>query len=165
MFFTELLELPFFLSQRTEGTRAKVQRCTPMDEWKGIMWNKSSMPYGSTNPITFWEWFHGTQIPYWGGDYTPQSSSEKVVGSLGMMYYSRCFFCFCCHSFLKKMSKSKSWEIAGKMLRVNLKASSKLQGSYNTPLRHTPGSPLSQPWKDSLYSVLVKVFRWNNHLA
>ena len=32
-----------------------------------------------------------------------------------------------------------------------------LQESYNTPLEHTPGNPPTQPWKDSLYSLLVKV--------
>ena len=26
---------------------------------------------------------NGTKTPFWGGDYTPQSSSDKVIGSLG----------------------------------------------------------------------------------
>ena len=29
--------------------------------------------------------------------------------------------------------------------------------NYNTPLEHTPGNPLSQLWKESLYRLLVKV--------
>ena len=29
--------------------------------------------------------------------------------------------------------------------------------NYNTPVEHTPGNPPSQPWKESLYSLLVKV--------
>ena len=43
-----------------------------------------------------------------------------------------------------------------------------LQGSYNTPLEHTPGHQASQLWKDSLYSLLGQVkgcvpkVCWNN---
>ena len=33
------------------------------------------------------------------------------------------------------------------------------QETYNTPLEHTPGNPLPQLWKDSLYNLLVKVAR------
>ena len=32
-----------------------------------------------------------------------------------------------------------------------------LQENDNTPLEHTPGNPPSQLWKESLYSLLVKV--------
>ena len=31
------------------------------------------------------------------------------------------------------------------------------QEKYNTPLEHTQGNPPSQLWKESLYSLLVKV--------
>ncbi len=31
------------------------------------------------------------------------------------------------------------------------------QENYNTPVEHTPGNPPSQLWKESLYSLLVKV--------
>ena len=31
---------------------------------------------------------NGTKIPWWGCDYTPQSSSDKVIGSLGISIYS-----------------------------------------------------------------------------
>ena len=30
---------------------------------------------------------NGTQIPIRGGDYAPQSSSDKVIGSLGLDYF------------------------------------------------------------------------------
>ncbi len=33
----------------------------------------------------------------------------------------------------------------------------RFQERYNTPLEHTLGNPLSQLWKESLYSLLVKV--------
>ena len=33
----------------------------------------------------------------------------------------------------------------------------KIQQNYNTPVEHTPGNPPSQLWKESLYSLLVKV--------
>ena len=33
-----------------------------------------------------------------------------------------------------------------------------LQENYSTPPEHTPGNPPSQLWKESLYSLLVKVF-------
>ena len=34
---------------------------------------------------------NGTEIPFWGGDYAPQSSSDKVIGSLGyiILYHPR----------------------------------------------------------------------------
>ena len=32
-----------------------------------------------------------------------------------------------------------------------------VQENDNTPLEHTPGNPPSQLWKESLYSLLVKV--------
>ena len=32
-----------------------------------------------------------------------------------------------------------------------------VQENYNTPPEHTPGNPPSQLWKESLYSLLVKV--------
>ena len=32
-----------------------------------------------------------------------------------------------------------------------------IQENYNTPLEHTPGNPPGQLWKESLYSLLVKV--------
>ena len=31
---------------------------------------------------------NGTQIPSWDGDYTPQSSSDKVIGSLGNPFWT-----------------------------------------------------------------------------
>ena len=37
--------------------------------------------------------------------------------------------------------------------------STDVQESYNTPLEHTPGNPLSQLRKESLYSLLVEVAR------
>ena len=41
------------------------------------------------DPITFWEWFHmvswNLNTLLFGGDCTPQSSSEKVIGSLGIL--------------------------------------------------------------------------------
>ncbi len=33
----------------------------------------------------------------------------------------------------------------------------RIQENYNTPVEHTPGNPPSQLWKESLYSLLVKV--------
>ena len=35
-------------------------------------------------PITFWEWEWNLNTLLFGGDYTPQSSSDKVIGSLGL---------------------------------------------------------------------------------
>ena len=32
-----------------------------------------------------------------------------------------------------------------------------IQENYNTPLEHTPGNPPGQLWKESHYSLLVKV--------
>ena len=32
-----------------------------------------------------------------------------------------------------------------------------VQQNYNTPVEHTPGNPPSPLWKESLYSLLVKV--------
>ena len=32
-----------------------------------------------------------------------------------------------------------------------------IQENYSTPPEHTPGNPSSQLWKESLYSLLVKV--------
>ena len=43
-----------------------------------------------------------------------------------------------------------------------------IQQNYNTPVEHTPGNPPSPLWKESLYSLLVKVSGrvpkvcWNN---
>ena len=34
---------------------------------------------------------NGTKIPFWGCDYTPQSSSDKVIGSLGIGMLCRIF--------------------------------------------------------------------------
>ena len=33
-----------------------------------------------------------TELPCWGGDFTPQSSSDKVIGSLGIVRRVICFF-------------------------------------------------------------------------
>ena len=33
----------------------------------------------------------------------------------------------------------------------------KVQENYNTPLERTPGNPPGQLWKESHYSLLVKV--------
>ena len=44
----------------------------------------------------------------------------------------------------------------------------RIHENYNTPLEHTPGNPPGQLWKESLYSLLVKVWGcvskvwWNN---
>jgi len=44
----------------------------------------------------------------------------------------------------------------------------RMQRSYNTPLEHTPTNPPRELWKESLYSLLVKVYGcvpkvcWNN---
>ena len=44
------------------------------------------------DPITFWEWSWNLNTLRFGCDWTPQSSSDKVIGSLGREYYVRYFF-------------------------------------------------------------------------
>ena len=39
-----------------------------------------------SDPITFWEWQWNLNTLHWGGDWTPQSSTDKVIGSLGYIH-------------------------------------------------------------------------------
>ena len=56
------------------------------------------------------------------------------------------------------------WDV----FRVDCKRKEIFQENYNTPVEHTPGNPPSPLWKESLYSLLVKVYGrvpkvcWNN---
>ena len=67
----------------------------------------------------------------------------------------------------KKVLKDDGW-IIGFLVGPTVYVGPSIQGNYNTPLEHTLGNPPSQLWKESIYSLLVKVpgcvpkVCWNN---
>ena len=68
------------------------------------------------------------------------------------------------------MKQQHLWNISVYFFQLPNKQKTKLkiQDSYNTPLKHIPGNPTTQLWKDSLYSLLGQVegcvpeVCWNN---
>ena len=84
---------------------------------------------------------------------------QKKTASFGFLEFQE--------GVAKKVLKDDGW-IIGVLVGPTVYVGPSIQGNYNTPLEHTLGNPPSQLWKESIYSLLVKVqgcvpkVCWNN---